>query len=296
MRLNVKRKLAIGTTAIAAAAFAGGAYAATQELGTSARQAFLNDVAKRLNVTPQQLSAALDGAYLDQLQAAVKSGRLTQAQANALKQRLQKSGTMPPLGGYWFGPLGGGRFFGPRRGGPNSGPPSLPAPGTSGAQRAPGAPGTSGAQRTPGAPGTSGAPGTPGAPGPGFHGFRRGFGPAGALAAAATYLEISDTQLFDQLRSGKSLAQITKNQNGKTVAGLEAALTDAVRSRLDKLVSAKMITAAQEQRILSELSARLDSEINATAVWPRWGQRARPGSRGPALLTPSQSPQQVSAD
>jgi hypothetical protein len=254
VQLNVKRKLAIGTTAIAAAAFAGGAYAATQESATNARQAFLNDVAKRLNVSPKQLSAALQGGYLDQLQAAVSAGRLTQAQANAIKQRLQKTGATPPLGGRWFGPLGGGHFFGPRRGGP-------------------------------------------GGPGPGFHGFRAGFGPAGVLPAAASYLGISDTQLLDQLRSGKSLAEIRAVQahNGKTVAGLEAALTAAVRSRLDKLVSAKFITAAQEQRILSNLPARLDKVINATGFKAGSGRRP-PGSGGPALLTPSQAPALLSAD
>ena len=54
------------------------------------RQAFLNDVAKRLNVTPAQLNSALKGAAIDQLDAAVKAGKLTQAQANALKQRIQQ--------------------------------------------------------------------------------------------------------------------------------------------------------------------------------------------------------------
>jgi hypothetical protein len=95
MHRHLKRNLAIGTTALAAAAFAGGAYAANVNSPSSARQAFLADVAKRLNVTPQQLIAALKGASLDQLNAAVKAGKLTQAQANAIKQRIEQGGAGP---------------------------------------------------------------------------------------------------------------------------------------------------------------------------------------------------------
>jgi hypothetical protein len=103
---------------LAAAAFAGGAYAATQQSSGNARQAFLDDVAKRLHVTPAQLDSALKGAALDQLAAAVKSGRITQAQANALKQRIEGKGNAP--GPLLFGPhalrrhmmFGGGIGFG----------------------------------------------------------------------------------------------------------------------------------------------------------------------------------------
>ena len=109
--MNLKRKLAIGSTALAAAAFAGGAYAATQEPGAGTRQAFLSDIAKRLHVSPAQLNAALRGAFDDQLQAAVAAGKLSQAQANAIKQRVGSSAL--PL------PLGMGRFrFGYRPRGP----------------------------------------------------------------------------------------------------------------------------------------------------------------------------------
>jgi hypothetical protein len=254
--MNLKRRLAIGMTAVAAVAFAGGAFAATQDSGASGRQAFLNDVAKRLNVTPKQLSAALQGADLDQLQAAVAAGKLTQTQANAIRQRLQRSGAAPLGGWRWLGPAGGGRLFGPRGGSPGP-PPS-------------------------------------GVPGPGFRGFRLGLGPADALGAAAADLGISDMQLFDQLKSGKSIAQIAKDR-GKTVAGLKDAVSAAVRSRLDKLVSAKLITAAQEQRILSDLSSRLEAEINAKGFGPRWGQR-RPAPSGPALLTPAAGGASFSAD
>lgn len=62
----MKRRLAIAATGLAVVGGAGGAYAAGG--GSSAkpqRQAFLNDVAQRLHVSPQQLEAAIRGARRD---------------------------------------------------------------------------------------------------------------------------------------------------------------------------------------------------------------------------------------
>ena len=125
MHRGLNRNLVIALAALVVAAFAGGAYAATQSSGPSSRQAFLNDVAKRLHVTPQQLSSALNGAALDQLQAEVKAGRLTQAQANALEQRLKNGGPAPPLPltpGLAPGHGGLRGFLAPGRGLPGGGP------------------------------------------------------------------------------------------------------------------------------------------------------------------------------
>jgi hypothetical protein len=110
MQRLLKHKLLIGVVAVLALAGAGGAYAATQTQ-TNPRQALLNDVAKRLNVSPSKLRSALQGALLDRLEAAVKAGRLTQAQANRMKQRIE-SGALPLVGGAGFGPgrFGPGRF------------------------------------------------------------------------------------------------------------------------------------------------------------------------------------------
>ena len=83
MTISHKRRIVIGASVVAAAAFTGGALAATQSSGTSERQAFLNDAAKRLHVSPSQLSTALQSAAIDRLKAAVAAGRLTQAEALA---------------------------------------------------------------------------------------------------------------------------------------------------------------------------------------------------------------------
>jgi hypothetical protein len=122
MDLNPRRKLAIAAAVLAACSFAGGAYAATQDSAAPSAQAFINDAAKRLGVTPQQLTSALDGALQDQLNAAVKAGRLTQAQASAIEQRVRRGGffSLGLLLGPGAGPAAGpGPFgFGRRGAGP----------------------------------------------------------------------------------------------------------------------------------------------------------------------------------
>ena len=213
MERSLRGKLVIGLAALAVAAFAGGAYAATQTSGPNTRQAFLNDVAKRLHVTPQQLTAALNGASIDQLQAEVKAGALTQSQANALEQRLKQNGTNPAV------PFG---FFGPG-GGPGFGPPGL----------------------------GKGGPVGPGGTAPQLRHFAAPFAIAGGIGPAATYLGVTDAQLLQQLSSGKSLAQIA-GAKGKSVSGLEQTINAAMKARLDKLVANKMLTAAQEKQILSQ--------------------------------------------
>jgi hypothetical protein len=71
-----------------------------------------------------------------------------------------------------------------------------------------------------------------GAGGPGLHGA-----PGGMQHAAAQYLGLTDEQLETQLRAGKSLAAVATAQ-GKTVAGLKAALVAQFSSTLDAYVNA----------------------------------------------------------
>jgi hypothetical protein len=110
-----KRTAAIGAAVALAVAGGGAAYAATSN--NDPRDALLRDAAQRLNVTPGELRSALEGAFGDQLDQAVKDGRLTQQQADQIKQRIARYGV--PLGGP-MGPGGPGPGFGP--GGPGHGP------------------------------------------------------------------------------------------------------------------------------------------------------------------------------
>jgi hypothetical protein len=99
-----KRTAAIGAAVALAVAGGGVAYAAATN--TDPRDALLRDAAQRLNVSPGELRSALEGAFGDQLDQAVKDGKLTQQQADAIKQRIARYGL--PLGGPTGGPGGPG--------------------------------------------------------------------------------------------------------------------------------------------------------------------------------------------
>ncbi len=101
MKALLSKKLVIGATGLVMLAGAGGAIAATQSSTSPSAQAqaYINDLAGKLNVTPSALSAAIKAADSDQINAAVAAGRLTQAQATALKARIQASTVAPLYGG-----------------------------------------------------------------------------------------------------------------------------------------------------------------------------------------------------
>jgi AraC-like DNA-binding protein len=100
----MRRRIVLGATGVALLGAAGGAYAATRP--SQDRDAVLADAAERLHVTPKALSDALQGAASDQLDAAVKAGRLTREQADAIERRAQGTNGVPYLGGgdHGFGP------------------------------------------------------------------------------------------------------------------------------------------------------------------------------------------------
>ena len=62
------------------------------------QKAFLDDLAKRLNVTRDKLDEAFKGAASDRVDAAVAAGRLTKEQGDEIKQRIQSATALPPLG------------------------------------------------------------------------------------------------------------------------------------------------------------------------------------------------------
>src|SRR2546423_12929706 len=112
MSSRLKPKVIAGAVAGLAVAGAGGAYAATQ-IGSPRQdnQAVLNDAAKQLGVQPGALSAALKKALENRVDAAVAAGRLTKAQGDELKQRIE-SGDVPLFGGPGPGFHHGGPFGG----------------------------------------------------------------------------------------------------------------------------------------------------------------------------------------
>ena len=89
-----------------------------------------------------------------------------------------------------------------------------------------------------------------------------GHGPGDALAAAATYLGISQSALITQLQSGKTLAQVAEATSGKSTTGLVAALVAAEQAELTAAVKAGSLTQAQADQIASGLQARVTALVN----------------------------------
>jgi hypothetical protein len=80
---------------------------------------------------------------------------------------------------------------------------------------------------------------------------------------AASYLGLTKDQLIVQVQSGKTLAQVAAAQ-GKSVDGLIDALVAAGTAQLDKKVADGTLTAAQRDRIVSQLKTRVTAFVNGT--------------------------------
>jgi hypothetical protein len=90
------------------------------------------------------------------------------------------------------------------------------------------------------------------------------------------------------LGSGKTLAQIAQSR-GKSVSGLKQAMVAAVKARLDKAVAAKMMTSAQEQKFLGNVSSLIDRKISRAGYGPRlrlFRGRGGPDRRFPGPAVP----------
>jgi len=200
---SLKRKVVAGAAAALAVGGAGAGIAATKlsHSPSEESQAVVNDAAKQLGVEPNKLSNALKKALEDRIDAAVADGRLTKAEGDALKKRLESEGVpliAPPLGFRHLGHFGHDGFRDH-----------------------------------------------------GLHG----------LSPAAKYLGLSQSQLESKLESGKTLAQVAKDQ-GKSVDGLVSALKNDLQQKLDQAVSSGRLTKAQEQKILAAADQRLNDLVN----------------------------------
>jgi hypothetical protein len=100
--------------------------------------------------------------------------------------------------------------------------------------------------------------------GPGGPGGRHGHGHGDGLAAAATYLGVTQCALLAQLQSGKTLAQIAEATSGKSTAGLVAALVAAEKTEIAAAVKAGKLTQAQADQITTGLQARVTAMVNGT--------------------------------
>lgn len=112
MQLSWKSKYVVGVAALVAAAGGGAAaVAAAQDNSPSDEsKAIIDDAAGQLGISPDKLSNALKKALADRVDAAIAAGRITKAEGDALKARIQ-SDDFPIIGGPHaaFGHFG---FFG----------------------------------------------------------------------------------------------------------------------------------------------------------------------------------------
>ena len=80
--------------------------------------------------------------------------------------------------------------------------------------------------------------------------------------AAAGYLGVTDEELREALRDGKSLADVAKAE-GKSVDGLVDALVQAQTARLDQAVEDGRLTKAQRDEIVEGLEERVERMVQA---------------------------------
>jgi hypothetical protein len=99
-RFRTRKALAIGVAALVVIGGGGAAIAASGDSSSPGRS-FFDSVARHLGTSPQKLEDATKAAAIDQVDGALRAGKITQAEADALKKRIE-SGDYPPF----FGPFG----------------------------------------------------------------------------------------------------------------------------------------------------------------------------------------------
>ena len=105
-RLATRRTLVISAVAVAVAVGAGAAIAATTKAfdPREEQEAFQAAVAEKLGVTTAELEDAYREAALERLEAAVAAGRITEAEAAAIRERIESGDFLEPHGfGFGFG-------------------------------------------------------------------------------------------------------------------------------------------------------------------------------------------------
>ena len=124
--------------------------------------------------------------------------------------------------------------------------------------------------------------------GPGLFGFRGHGGPDGLagpgldhfpflhdkLSPAAEYLGLTEAELFEQLREGKSLAEVAEDE-GKPVDGLKQAILEGAKSALDEAVANERLTQAQADAVYERLQDFIDELVNGSL--PGHGFATPPG-------------------
>ena len=105
-KLKSRKAMAAVVAGVAVVGGGGAAIASAQSDSTSP-QAFFDSVAKHLGISSEELEDATRAAAIDQVDAALAEGKITEEQAERMKEGIESAETPP-----FFGP----RFFGEHRG------------------------------------------------------------------------------------------------------------------------------------------------------------------------------------
>jgi len=99
------------------------------------------------------------------------------------------------------------------------------------------------------------------------------------LSAAASYIGVTEAALRTSLENGDTLAEVAV-ANGKTRAGLVAALVAAGTERLNEKAEEHGLTAAQKAELLAGLKTRVEAAVDGEM--PLRGDPGRHGGPPPA--------------
>ena len=83
----------------------------------------------------------------------------------------------------------------------------------------------------------------------------------GVVKDVASYLGMTDKDIFTELASGKTLAAIA-TEHGKTAADLESYLLSQLKTRLDKAVADGKLTQDRETTVLQNAQTAIDRFVN----------------------------------
>jgi len=100
------------------------------------------------------------------------------------------------------------------------------------------------------------------------------------LAAAASYLGVTEAALHEARVGGKSLAELAE-ERGKSADGLERAVQAAARKELDEAVQAGDLTPAERTEALDRIAEHIDDIVQRSGSAP--GPRLGPPPGGAAL-------------
>jgi hypothetical protein len=92
--------------------------------------------------------------------------------------------------------------------------------------------------------------------------------PSGDLKVAVAYLGLPAAKLLEELRSGRTLAQVADSTPGRSATGLIDQIVATRRAALATAVKAGGLTAAKERAALASLHSRVGTRVRRAGSYP----------------------------